>query len=683
MKPIPFFLTYLLILATAPALQAQRYMEWSKQINHNGKLGVSAIASHKDDIFVTGVFSDSLKLGSQSLISIGHEDIFLARFKRDGSLNWAAQTGGIENDRSTALLVAENQLFLAGSISDSAADKNENNLPARSLFVSAWDTTGLMLWQTSMPFHGTASLDMLAPGPANTLIAGGMLQGSIFFTEERSSGRANRAFVAQLSAQGEITGYAISTGSGQHRAVASARLQNDHFLVMFAATKGSFELVGPPNISLSHHMEEDGLLIVNFSPSFDKLWSVAIEGSGFVEGVQLLSDERNNIMAGLNFNGQLSCQGKHMLTDAQLSTALVRLDENGSLMGMQTITNSEYCRLKDMAITDEGDYLLTGYFSGPAVFGDIENQLGNRNVFIAQLSPNGATMWHDAFHLGNDHAGRAVSIGPEADVFIGGNFTPQLTYTNGKSSTLGLQNGLFVNRYKNCKPLPLVLLAPEMMCPQDTLLIEATPGYTTYIWDGFANIHNTLPVTGPGTYSVLIVDEYGCEGADTITIGTYPPTHFTFGGDVELTPGEYLELLVDSTYSTFDWSDNYQSRHRLVGYMENTGILELGLSVQAPGHCPAHDTLVVKFIENQSLKSFEIYPVPAGDMINWAWTGEEQTIYGISIVDTRGVVLHSENIGVSAAAYSGRISLASFHPGAYMLRLHTSTGITNRLIVKQ
>jgi hypothetical protein len=682
MKQRVFFLTFLILLGFASSLKAQRYVEWSKQINHLGKLGVSALATHKDNIYATGFFSDSLKLGSLGLASVGKEDVFLIKLDPGGRPQWATQIGSKEHDQASTILAKGNQILLGGSTSAVDSGSQKSDSLSKALFVSAWDTAGLNLWQSTFPYNGVASLDMLAQGSDSTVLVGGMIHGSIFVPEKYTSGRRNSAFIAQLSAEGELLEYAISSGGGQHRAIAAARQQNGHMLVMFAATKGLFELKGP-EIDLVYNMEADGLLIFSLTPSFEMAWAVSIEANGFAEGVKLFSVRDNSIIAGVNFNGTISCASKQVQTSAQLATALIRLDELGSLMDMQLIANNEYCRLKDMAVMYDNSLMITGYFSGSSLFGDSLADLSNRNAFIAQLGSKGQLIWHDAIQLGDDHAGRAVSLGPDADVFIGGGFKPKSSNASGIANTNGLQNGLFVNRYKNCKPLPLKLIAPPMMCPEDTLHIEATPGYAAYVWANDRTTNNTLIVTEPGTYSLLVEDKYGCEASDTIQLGTYPPTVFTFGDDVELTPGESIDLRVDSTYIKYTWSDNYQSRHRLIGYGEKEETLLLGLSVQASGHCPAHDTLVVSFTETQSLSLFKAYPVPTKNILNWAWSGVEQKLYSISIVDTHGAVLYEEQIDFRASAYSDYISLASFRPGAYLLRLHTSNGSINRLIVKQ
>jgi len=75
--------------------------------------------------------------------------------------------------------------------------------------------------------------------------------------------------------------------------------------------------------------------------------------------------------------------------------------------------------------------------------------------------------------------------------------------------------------------------------------------------------------------------------------------------------------------------------------------------------------------------------LPAKNVLYWSWSGKEQTLHSIALIDLRGVVMYEENIGLHAESYSAHINLENFKPGAYTLRLHASDGILNRLIVKQ
>ncbi len=678
--------TCLLCIAFAFSAKAQRYMEWSKQLNHSGKLSVNALTTHNTSIYVAGCFTDSLLLGNATLKSDGSEDVFLVKYSNNSSLQWATNKGSKDQDQvsvlASAILAANNQVLLGGSTTSGSSMQKHADTLLKTLFVAAWDTNGIELWQKDFPFTGMASLDMLASGADSTLLVGGMFKGSISMAEEKQTAKENSAFIAQLSEQGNLLKYAISSGSGQHRTIAATRQANGNMLFMFAATQGRFQLKGP-KLELSYPMESDGLLVISLSPSFEQQWVAAIYSEGFAEGVKLLADHNSNAIAAINFNGSINCNEQQIQTTTQLATTLLRFDENGILSNKRLIANDEYFRLKDIALMPDNNLMLTGYFSGSTLFGDSLSDPVNRHAFITQLDSAGELIWQDVIELGNDHTGRAVSLGSDADVFIGGGFQVQAANAKGIVNRNAQKNGLFVNRYKNCKPLPLKLDAPPMICPDDTLTLAATPGYATYHWAKSNATGNTLLVTEPGSYSLLVVDDNGCKATDTIQIGIAPETPFGFGDEVVLGPGESFELLVDSTFDYYHWSDNYQGRHRIFSYQPNAESILMGLTVQTKDHCPVSDTLIVKFSADQTLSSLNVYPIPAKNVLYWSWTGKEQTLHSIALIDLQGAVLYEENIGWHAASFSAHIHLENFRPGAYTLRLHASDGILNRLIVKQ
>jgi len=686
MKNKIIILTCLLCIAFAFSAKAQRYMDWSKQLNHPGKLSVSALTTHNTSIYVAGCFTDSLLLGNATLKSDGSEDVFLVKYSNNSSLQWATNKGSKDQDPvsvlASAIFAADNQILLGGSTIATPSSQKQVDTLLNALFVSAWDTNGIELWQKDFPFTGMASLDMLASGADSTLLVGGMFKGSMSLAEDNQTAKENSAFVAQLSAQGDLLKYAISSGSGQHRAIAANRMVNGNMLFMFAASQGLFQLNGP-KLELSYPMQSDGLLVLSLSPSFEQQWAAAIYSEGFAEGVKLLADHNSNAIAAINFNGSINCNKQQIQTTAQLATALLMFDEKGRLSNSRLIANDEYFRLKDIALMPDKNLMLTGYFSGSTLFGDSLSDPGNRHAFLAQLDNAGELIWQDVIQLGNDHTGRAVSLGSDADVFIGGGFQVQTANAKGIVNRNTRQNGLFVNRYKNCKPLPLKLDAPPMICPDDTITLAATSDYTIYHWANSNASGNTLLVTEPGSYSLLVEDENGCKASDTIQIGASPETQFDFGSEVVLGPGESFELLVDSTFDYYHWSDNYQGRHRMLSYQPNTESILIGLTVQTKDHCPVSDTLVLKFSADQTLSSFHVYPVPAKNVLYWSWSGKEQTLHSIALIDLRGVVMYEENIGLHAESYSAHINLENFKPGAYTLRLHASDGILNRLIVKQ
>lgn len=65
---------------------------------------------------------------------------------------------------------------------------------------------------------------------------------------------------------------------------------------------------------------------------------------------------------------------------------------------------------------------------------------------------------------------------------------------------------------------PVVDLGPDtVMCVGTTLLLDAGAGFSSYLWSDNST-SQTLAVTGPGTYSVLVTNAMGCQNFDAILV---------------------------------------------------------------------------------------------------------------------------------------------------------------------
>jgi hypothetical protein len=114
---------------------------------------------------VVGTFVGSATFGAgepgqTTLLAAGGADdldVFLARFRRDGTLAWARRAGGPEAERCDALAVAESGEFVVAGLFLSSAtfgagEPGEKTLqsggPGSSAFVAAFTADGRLRWAT-------------------------------------------------------------------------------------------------------------------------------------------------------------------------------------------------------------------------------------------------------------------------------------------------------------------------------------------------------------------------------------------------------------------------------------------------------------------------------------------------------------------------------------------------------
>jgi len=83
--------------------------------------GLGVATDGKGNSFLTGEFTDVLKLGGEELHSRGSTDIYIAKFDEKGALRWITQAGGDKGDNAyTMVCDAQGNLFLGGSFGGTA-----------------------------------------------------------------------------------------------------------------------------------------------------------------------------------------------------------------------------------------------------------------------------------------------------------------------------------------------------------------------------------------------------------------------------------------------------------------------------------------------------------------------------------------------------------------------------------
>ncbi len=92
------------------------------------------------------------------------------------------------------------------------------------------------------------------------------------------------------------------------------------------------------------------------------------------------------------------------------------------------------------------------------------------------------------------------------------------------------------------------------LCQGETLILDATTTYASYIWQDNST-NPTFNVTQQGTYWVQITDSCGST-TDTINVSYYPLLTLDLGNDTTICQGETLILDATTTNASYIWQDN-------------------------------------------------------------------------------------------------------------------------------
>jgi gliding motility-associated-like protein len=111
---------------------------------------------------------------------------------------------------------------------------------------------------------------------------------------------------------------------------------------------------------------------------------------------------------------------------------------------------------------------------------------------------------------------------------------------------------------QNVYPLPAPNLGSDQtFCDGNSITLN--PGsFANYEWQNAATT-STFPVTTSGNYFVSVTDINGCENADTVSITVFPLPVFSLGVDLDICPGDNLEIFPSGISGPVSYLWNDQS----------------------------------------------------------------------------------------------------------------------------
>jgi hypothetical protein len=166
----------------------------------------------------------------------------------------------------------------------------------------------------------------------------------------------------------------------------------------------------------------------------------------------------------------------------------------------------------------------------------------------------------------------------------------------------------------------LTLTGANVICPGETVTIDAPMGYATYEWSN-GEMALGITVGETGNYTVLVYDQDGCAGiSNPISIEVYEPEvpTITVDGDLKLCDGETVTLIC-SAAPGYAWSNGATD--------QSIQISEAGTySVAIDGECAeptASENVVVEVYDVPGNPTVEDTEIPAPASTTLEFTGSE------------------------------------------------------------
>src|SRR5690554_4276582 len=172
-----------------------------------------AAVDKNGNIYMTGEFTGTLSIGSQTLSSRGFIDVFLAKYNPSGELLWVRTGGGIYNDRCPAVALDNNgYVYIAGGFRDQAHFDHLSitSQGQQDIFLGKYDPNGNLIWMKSfggpdMEMVGiNAGRGLFIDMDANIYITGSFHDTADFGGVSITSKGGRDVYLAKLNSAGAV-----------------------------------------------------------------------------------------------------------------------------------------------------------------------------------------------------------------------------------------------------------------------------------------------------------------------------------------------------------------------------------------------------------------------------------------------------------------------------------------------
>ena len=186
----------------------------------------------------------------------------------------------------------------------------------------------------------------------------------------------------------------------------------------------------------------------------------------------------------------------------------------------------------------------------------------------------------------------------QGDVFFAGgaNQGTAGTYIDTLKTIQGCDS--IVTTYLTVNPQPLLNLGPDtVLCPGNTILLNAKKGFATYQWqDGSTD--STFIVTTTGTYFITTSNACGRVFSDTIIVSPHPPIPFDLGPDLSKCNADSLTISLPTGFFNYIWTPSYNNINvtpnaQTVIVFPSTDTIYVVRAEKTPG-CFAYDSIRIK-----------------------------------------------------------------------------------------
>lgn len=435
-----------------PIAYAQNWV-WAETAG--GTLPDEANGCHMDaagNMYMSGFyFSGDINFGNgNELSNDGLSDGFTVKYNPSGTALWASKIKGSAEDKSTKCVAdASGNVFTTGYFNSSSIQFGGNNSDNVSnsngsgfdAFIVKYNSVGTPLWYHAIgndDDDGGASVAVDAQG--NSYVTGwwrasSMTVGGTVLTNYGDSDM----FLIKYDPNGNVL-WAKNAGGIDDDKGRGVAVDVDGNIIVTGYFKADMTV---SNTVYVNNGSKD-FFVIKYSPNGTILAAKTYGGTGSEEAFSCSTDDAGNVFIAGNYSSTSVTFDAVSITNPGSNSGafLLKLDPSLTAIWARGFSSDDKDEALGCSSDSYGNSVVTGTFSGNSlsIGGNVLNNNGGDEIFIAKYDPNGNLFWAKKIGKSNDDGSNDCSIIDDGSVIIAG-------YYNSGSLTLGnfdLDNSYFI-----------------------------------------------------------------------------------------------------------------------------------------------------------------------------------------------------------------------------------------------
>lgn len=407
--------------------------------------GLDIVHGTDDETYSTGYFSGSAVFDAQTLSTTGLSDIFLVKTDSNGLIPWIKQAGGSGINKGLAVDAhASGSIVITGFFSNTAQFDSQSIVSAgqQDVFIAKYTASGNLLWVISAGGTGSDIGNCVKFDNAGNIIVTGEFSGACNFggTVLSSLSGSIDVFTAKYDPNGNLIWVKKGSGLYTDRGIKlSVDANGDIYVNGLFSDTITFDVTYNTTIS-------NAKFLIKYDQAGNEKWFRWIGGSGQSEVGGMETFNSNLTMTG-SFIGNLYFFGSGPVQTlngtGNYNLYLCRYDTSGNLMWINSTGSANEIKSHDVTLTVNDEIIVAGNFSCrltafSGIYGDgTFCSAGFSDCFAAGYDSNGNWQW--AHHFGstkNDYA-NSISSGSGTHLSIAGSAEKYLYSTLNPSTFSG------------------------------------------------------------------------------------------------------------------------------------------------------------------------------------------------------------------------------------------------------